>query len=242
MEYPQSRPTEHGTRLTIHHQKMLSLCAALMHFMYKSIWSAVRHSCANTHTHTQVVKLSDINIITIWESACSLGLCFQLSPQFFPLQKFIRYVAGVTMPCILPKHKISPLKVFHLTDWKITFCGNRENEVTADLWCLWCWFVDVGGGRYAMMVLLMLHHSYDVRQSPVRPSIIHFATRCARAHTHAAEDKSVVRNVTNFQKRWESPTTIRTRTPTTGERKNDNEKNRPKQKWKMTMKRNDDCD
>lgn len=92
-------------------------------------------------------------------------------------------------------------------------------------------------------MLLMLHHSCDVQQSPLCSSIIHFVTAIHDVHertwmnvyTHTTEDKSVVRNVTNLRKRWKPTITTLTNNNNDDE-KNDNEKNRPKrnEKWRWS--------
>lgn len=100
-----------------------------------------------------------------------------------------------------------------------------EKERRWRWWCCWCYIIRM---MFSISTLL-IHHP-----------LCYGHTRCARAHldihtqTHTAEDKSVVRNVTNLRKRWgpTTPTTPATATP----EKNDNEKNRPKrnEKWRWS--------
>lgn len=92
--------------------------------------------------------------------------------------------AGVSF-CILAKHKNSPLKVFHLTDWKITLCGNRgkkwNNRSLVPLVRL------LMGGRRdgdddAVDATSFVWCS-AISTSPIHHPLCYGHTRCARAHT-----------------------------------------------------------
>lgn len=152
MEYTQSRQngvTNPLDNISAENVAYVCVCAPLMRFMYKSIWFTVTHSRAIAHTRTR--KYPNIYKLPLWNFQIKVLLHFEkmralwahaFQHPSFVHQHFIRCATGFTcyqkcvrvcvwvcfVSCRLAKHKNSPLKVFHLTDWKIALGGNRKKK------------------------------------------------------------------------------------------------------------------
>lgn len=157
---------------------------------------------------------------------------------------------SVVVQSILPCHKAYKLsaKVFHLTNWKIILCDYEKK--TAKFWSLWC----VDWRKMVMMLLLMLYHQWCSEISALPHPSSGFVIRlhvwreriCAHApRIWTTEDKSVCLRGYKSPKKMEYHDniniSINMRTIREKRKKWQREKS-TETKWKMTMKRNDDCD